>query len=124
MSPSSNFFALFMISVFLLDGAVTCYYYGPDQVEKFTSTLPPTPTSNDNDTSNFMTSIIPASIVRHGSRKALRHRRLIEAKGSTSPDAPGNRYKLPLAVPERLSILEHVELSCNKRIMSTGTLMD
>ncbi|XP_060196884.1 uncharacterized protein LOC132626143 [Lycium barbarum] len=48
----------------------------------FMSTIPSIPTST--------VPSIPTGIIHHGSRKILTNRRLIEAKGSTSPTAPGN----------------------------------
>ncbi|XP_059307301.1 uncharacterized protein LOC132058913 isoform X1 [Lycium ferocissimum] len=60
----------------------------------------PSITVSKRGTRNFMSSIpsiptstvpsIPTRIIHHGSRKILTNRRLIEAKGSTSPTAPGN----------------------------------
>ncbi|XP_060196881.1 uncharacterized protein LOC132626141 [Lycium barbarum] len=48
----------------------------------FMSTIPSIPTST--------VPSIPTGIIHYGSRKILTNRRLIEAKGSTSPTAPGN----------------------------------
>ncbi|XP_060196886.1 uncharacterized protein LOC132626144 isoform X2 [Lycium barbarum] len=55
-----------------------------DETRNFMSVIPSTPTSKD-ETPDFM-SVIPST----QSRKILRHRHLIEAKGSISPNAPGN----------------------------------